>query len=270
MKHTFGITLSGGGIKGLLHAGVLQALEENNLKPTCISGASAGAMVGVLYASGIKPDKILEIVHNLKLFSFKSFNLKEPGFFGISPLKEQLEKYIEAKTFEELPIEFHTVATNLVEGKSKLFSSGDLVPAVLASSAFPMVFSPVDINGHLYADGGITNNFPVDAIRDRCKYLLGVYASPLHEIKEQKLSNSVKVADRVYHIAVNYSSSLKFGTCDKVINPKGLEKYGTFEMNKADKIFEIGYNAANDSINQIKNDISDLELNPIQLFFRKF
>ncbi len=269
MNHTFGITLSGGGVKGLAHAGVLQALDEHDLKPTCISATSAGAMVGALYASGIKPHDMLAIISDIKLFSFRSFNLRSPGFFDISPLEKALKKNILAETFDELPIEFHVIATNLETARSTTFSNGKLLPAILASSAFPMVFNPIEINGNLYADGGITNNFPVNVIRENCKYLLGVYVNPLYEVERKKLASSMKIADRVYRIAINYSSSLKFNICDKMINPRGLSQFGTFDMNKADKIFEIGYNTATDAIKEMKKGVEDSELNPIQRFFSK-
>lgn len=269
MEHTFGITLSGGGIRGIAHAGVLQALEENGLQPTCISGASAGAMVGALYASGVKPFEILEILNHTSFFGFHNFNWRKPGFFNLSFLESLLKKHMKIKRFEDLPIEFHTVATNLITANTRVFSEGEIIPAVIASSSFPLVFSPIEIDGVLYSDGGITNNFPVNVIRNKCEHLLGVYVSPLHEIDSKRLSSSLKLADRVYRIAINYASTLKFDICDKIINPVALESYAMFDLNKANEIFEIGYAVANRKIKEANKNTEGKSLDPIKRFFSK-
>lgn len=255
-KHKFGLTLSGGGVKGLAHAGALQALSDNNLRPTCISGTSAGAMVGALYAAGVDPEKILELVNSTSLFGLHNFNWRKPGFFDISFLTTILEKHLGESTFEDLPIELHTVATDLITAQSKVFSSGKLIPAILASSAFPMLFSPIHIEDGWYADGGITNNFPVNIVRQRCDKLLGIYVSPLHKVGEKSLDNTLKIVDRVYRISINYNSVQKFDTCDWVIYPEELQNYSTFDMKKASEIYEIGYKAALKIVDEIKSKVA--------------
>lgn len=254
-QHKLGLTLSGGGVKGLAHAGVLQALTENNIRPTCISGTSAGAMVGALYAAGIEPKKILEMINQISLFGFHNFTWRKPGFFDITALTEQLEKALGDTNFEDLPIELHTVATDLFSAQSKVFSSGRIIPAVLASSAFPMIFSPVKINDIWYADGGITNNFPVNIIRQKCEKLLGIYVSPLQAMGENALDSTIKIVDRAYRISINYNSIQKFDVCDWVVYPKGLENYSTFDMKKADHIYDIGYKEGLKMVEQLQDFI---------------
>lgn len=256
-KHKFGLTLSGGGVKGLAHAGALKALSDNDLHPTCISGTSAGAMVGALYAAGVKPDAILELVNSTSLFGLHNFNWRKPGFFDISFLTDILEKHLGDSTFEDLPIEFHTVATDLISAQSKVFSSGKLIPAILASSAFPMLFSPVHIDEGWYADGGITNNFPVNIVRQKCDKLLGIYVSPLHTVDQKSLDNTLKIVDRVYRISINYNSVQKFDSCDWVIYPEELQNYSTFDMKKAGEIYAIGYKAALKIVDEIKRGIDE-------------
>ncbi len=253
-KHKFGLTLSGGGVKGLAHAGALKALSDNDLHPTCISGTSAGAMIGALYAAGVKPDTILELINNISLFGLHNFSWRKPGFFDISFLTDILEKHLGDSTFEDLPIELHTVATDLISAQSKVFNSGKLIPAILASCAFPMLFSPIQIDTGWYADGGITNNFPVNIVRSKCEKLLGIYVSPLQTVDEKALDNTLKIVDRVYRISINYNSVQKFSACDWVIYPKELEEYSTFDMRKASKIYDIGYKAALKIVDEIKNE----------------
>ncbi|MBK5286757.1 MAG: patatin-like phospholipase family protein, partial [Bacteroidia bacterium] len=136
-----GIILSGGGARGFAHVGVLKALAEMDIKPGMISGVSAGAVIGAYYAAGFKLEDIVDIVSRTKLFRLLDFNFRKPGsLFTTDAVKESLEKHLDGLTFSNLEIPLTVVATDLQNGQSHYISEGNLVQAVLASSAIPVMY----------------------------------------------------------------------------------------------------------------------------------
>ena len=244
MRHKLGLVLSGGGAKGAAHIGVLKAMAEHNVEATCIAGTSAGAVVGAFYASGLEAEEILGIFKNSSLFSPSKIAFGKPGIMDLDKFLGYFEQHLKVQNFEQLKKEVYIIATDLIEGKMEIINSGSLVSAMLASSAFPLILSPFKSETTVYADGGITNNFPVEPLIEKCEYILGSYVSPLKKITADSLSNSWDVVDRAYRISNRFTSIQKFDKCTWVIRPEELEQYGTFEMNKIDKIFEIGYRHA--------------------------
>jgi NTE family protein len=197
MEYKIGLVLSGGGVKGVAHIGVLKALAEHGIYPDCISGSSAGAMVGALYASGKSPDEIFEIFQKSAIFKFSNFAVGKPGLIDLEKFKPYFSKYFPEDSYEALKYKLFICTTDLIRGRGKIFQKGPLVDTILASSAFPMVFSPYNINGTLYVDGGIVNNFPVEPLLGKCDYILGVFVNPLKKVTTNKVSNSFRVMERV-------------------------------------------------------------------------
>ncbi|MAN59682.1 MAG: patatin [Flavobacteriaceae bacterium] len=253
-----GLVLSGGGVKGVAHIGVLKALAEANIHPQLLSGSSAGALVGALYASGRTPDEILAIFKESSIFTLSNFAFGKPGIIDLSKFKKQFQRYFDTDSFESLQKTLFVAATDLVRGRNKIFQSGPVVDAILASSAFPLMFSPYDIKGTLYADGGIVNNFPVEPLLDKCDFIIGVYVNPLQKIEPSKLTNTYRVSERVYQIATRYSSLLKLERCHYVLMPQVLEQYGTFDMKKANTIYNIGYEEALKAMPEITSALEAL------------
>ncbi|MCB9201775.1 MAG: patatin-like phospholipase family protein [Flavobacteriales bacterium] len=254
-KHNLGIVLAGGGVKGAAHLGVLQALEEHKIRPTCVAGTSAGALVGAFYACGYSPKEILELVTKNNFFKLDAFSWTKPGMLDSFSLLDAFRPYFENKTFESLDIELHIVATDLVRGVEKVFTSGEIYRPLLASCAFPFVFAPVEIEDTLYADGGIINNFPVEIVTAKSENVLGIYVSPLRRITKNQLNNTLDVTDRAYRITNRYSSLKKLNDCTWIINPVELENYGTFTISKIMEIYELGYQYGLEIIPKIKADL---------------
>ena len=167
--YKIGIALSGGGIKGLCHAGVLKALEEMGIKPDILSGVSAGAVVGALYADGYSPDEIATLFEDISFRQMTKFRIPDGGIFRIDAFEDFIFKNLRAKTFEELKIPLRIVATNLDKGISVVFDKGNLIDPVVASCSVPVLFTPKKINGVYYVDGGVLKNFPVSTIHDDCE-----------------------------------------------------------------------------------------------------
>lgn len=174
-KYNIGYALSGGGAKGFAHLGALKALEERNLKPDILAGTSAGAVAGVLYADGYTPEEIIELFNHTKFKQFVELTFPTTGLFRPTGLYDFLKKNLRAKTFDQLQIPFIAVATDWEKGATVNFSEGDkLIDSVVASCCVPLIFSPININGRPYVDGGIFKNLPASTIRKQCRVLFGV------------------------------------------------------------------------------------------------
>jgi NTE family protein len=247
---TIGLILSGGGSKGIAHAGVLKFFNEVGIKPCDVAGTSSGAIVSSLYAWGKSPEEILEFFKSIYFFHWKHFTFRKPGFIDSEAFREYFTSIFKDATLGDMPIKMHLTATDLVSGKLRIFGpETKIADAVLASSAFPGIISPYEIDGRLYSDGGIINHFPTDILQGRCETLIGVYVSPIQKIEASDLKTIKSVTTRAYDLLSANSNMQKFTLCDWVISPDELALYSTFETNKAkmDEIFMIGYEAARKS-----------------------
>ncbi|MCK0131620.1 patatin-like phospholipase family protein [Flavobacteriaceae bacterium F08102] len=238
-----GIVFSGGGARGAAHIGVIKALEEHGIHPTHVSGASAGAIVGALYAVGVPWVEMLNFFKTISIFQTNRYARKKPGFINSEKFYNDLKTYFPNDNFSVLEKNLFVTAVNVIDGSEKIFSKGPLIKPIIASASFPGVFTPTEINGAYYIDGGTLNNFPVEPLEKRCDKIIGVYVNPLKEISIKDLKHSYSVVERAYKIKANAESTAKFPVCDLIISPSDLANFGTFEMNKIDAIFNVGYTA---------------------------
>jgi NTE family protein len=252
-KHKLGIVLSGGGARGFAHIGVLKALNENGIFPDVISSASAGSIVGVLYADGYTPDEIFEIFVKLDIYKILSFYRPAFGLLKADGLQRILQKQLRAQTFEELKLPLHICATNFTKATVHYFNAGQLMPAVMASCAIPMVLKPMLIDGDFYVDGGLMNNLPVEPIQYLCDDIIGVNVNPVGEAKQ--FTSIRNYADRIMHLAVRANVQPNIAKCDIYIEPPGLMDFHLFKVSSAQKIFQTGYDHALSIIHQIKDDL---------------
>ena len=251
-KNNIGLVLSGGGVRGVAHIGAIQALEENNISPHYISGTSAGAVIGAFYAYGYKPEEILSFFKSLSLFKVSRYAFRKPGFIDTDNFYDDFRVYFPEDNFNVLQKKLFITTVNILNGEIVVFENGEIIKPLLASAAYPGLFSPVTINNSVYADGGILDNFPLAPLKLICNQIIGVYASPLSSIRSKKLKHSYNVLDRAIKINFSKSSSQKFLNCDIMIHPLKLNKFGLFDKNYLDEIFEIGYNATLKKLKEMK------------------
>lgn len=244
MERKIGLVLSGGGVRGVAHIGILQVLEELGINITHVAGVSAGSIVGALFAAGHPAKDILQFFKNTSIFKISNYAIFKPGIINTGKLIQVFNKYLEEDSFESLQKELYIIATDLEHAKSKVFHSGPLVKTILASSAFPMVFSPVTIDDVLYADGGIMNNFPIEPLEGICDRIIGVYVNPIKNLKKEDITSSFSVLERSYHLSIGASCIQKFDRFDILISPNELSQYDTFGVSHIDEIYKIGYEAA--------------------------
>lgn len=246
MKTTqnIGLVLSGGGFRGVAHIGAMQALEEAGIIANFVSGTSAGAIVGSLYAAGHSPKTIKDFFKNTPLFTFNRFTRKKAGFLDTEKFYTDLLAYFPENTFESLQKKLFVTATDLIEGKIKVFDTGELIKPLLASAAFPGVFTPVLINDQLYADGGILDNFPITPLKKYCDFIIGVDVSPIKKPKISDFKHSYNVMQRAYYLRAMPNGETKFKQCNIIIQPKELIHHSVFNPSSLDKVYEYGYQEA--------------------------
>jgi NTE family protein len=133
-------------------------------------------------------------------------------------------------------------------GTPRIFEQGPLLKPLLASAAFPGVFTPVEIDSILYADGGILNNFPVEPLLGQCKQIIGVFCNPVPQIKSEQMNTSLQVLERAFHMGMAQTSLKKFELCDLVISPSKLSEFSTFSINHIQEVHDIGYEAAKENL----------------------
>jgi len=197
-RPTIGLALSGGGARGLAHIGVLKALEDNHIPVDYIAGTSMGSIVGGLYAIGYSPkdlEWVMQSVNWQRIFrpsvdrDRKNYQQRQEeknyfvdleiglskkgpasgkGFAGGQQLMLELQRLVgnlSVEKFDDFPIPFRAVATDLNAAEPYVIDHGDLAMAMRASMAVPLVFGPVKYQGRMLADGGILDNLPVDVVR---------------------------------------------------------------------------------------------------------
>ncbi|WP_448701054.1 patatin-like phospholipase family protein [Mucilaginibacter sp. AW1-3] len=234
-----GLALSGGGIRGVAHLGVMQALTDRGIKFSHISGTSAGAIAAAFFAAGYAPKETLKIIREAHLLRQLRPSIGSTGLLSILRIEDLLKEYFPDNKFSKLNIPITVTAVDLGEGRLVYFNDGELVKCLLASCCLPGVFKPIIINGHMFVDGGILNNFPVEPLVGNCDLIIGVTCNHLAPVTE--IHSFGQMVDRAAMLAINASLDNHKQLCDVVIEPHGLGTYGIFDTNYAEYIYMIGY-----------------------------
>lgn len=244
--YKIGLVLSGGGARGFAHAGALLALEEVGIKPDIIAGVSAGSVVTAMYASGMTPHDIVASFADVKFGDFAELGVPRDGFFSMDGFKKFLKRNISYERIEDLPMPAVICATDLDNNKPVAFTEGKIVDCVAASCSIPIVFKPVKINGVTYVDGGVLANLPAWALRDQCKYLIGINCSPLP--RRGKPSSIMDIAHRTYDLLVKNNSQPQMELCDIAISIDDIASYKVFNLKEIKRVFRTGYDTTLSSL----------------------
>lgn len=250
-----GIVLSGGGIRGIAHLGVLKAFKNAGITFSHISGTSAGSIAGAFFASGIDPEEGLDIFIKAKLLRFVRPAVGSLGLINIENTAALLKEHLPIDNIEDLKIPLTIAATNFSDGRLVYFEQGPLIRAVLASSCIPGIFKPIMIDEQMYVDGGILNNFPIEPLLNNCDYIIGSSCNHLNVV--DKITNITALMKRAGVMSVNKDMEQKVAFCNALIEPKGMGDISTFDMKKAETIYWLAYE---ETLKTIKNNESLREL----------
>lgn len=250
---SIGICLSGGGARGAAHIGVLRALEEHGISPTHVSGASAGSIVGALYAYGHSPKMIWNIIHETEILSVLKLRFGL-GLMDLSKLRIILSEFFAEDNFDSFLKEFFVCVSNINTGDWEIIRSGGLFQAIEASCAIPLVFKPVKIGEQYYCDGGLLNNLPVEPLKYRCDKVIGVNIVPVYP--KQDLDGMFDMAERSIDLVINSNTRLRKQMCDAMIEIKGIEDYPMYDVSKMEEMYELGYEHTLQKISEIQTLIA--------------
>lgn len=282
-KPKIGLVLSGGGAKGFAHIGVLKILEKAGVKIDFIGGTSMGAVVGGLYASGYNATQIDSIFSNTDFdqliqdyiprssksffekrndemyaltLPFNKFKVGVPlafsrGMYNYCLLSRLTHKVRFVRDFDKLPIPFFCIATDIEKGEQVLLKNGYLAQAIFASSAFPSLYSPVEIDGKLMIDGGVINNYPVEEIRKMgADIVIGVDVQD--DLKDRSsLNDASKILVQISNIDMIKVMEKKIKLTDIYIKPK-VSEFGVISFVDGKEIQMKGELAATAVFEQLK------------------
>ncbi len=266
-----GLTLSGGGAKGLGHIGILKAIDSAGLKIDYVTGTSMGSIVGSLYAAGYSADQLETIARSLdwdvllsNSSSLRSLIMEEKTEYGKyavelpwvdhkfllpSGIIESEELWIKfnelffpvynIKDFTKFPIPFKCIAADIGSGEAIVLDKGEIVTAIRSSMAIPSVFTAVEDQGHKMVDGGIVRNFPVkDVRRMGADIVIGSNVSS-GLLSREKVSNALQVLLQVAFFKEAADTKEEIRLCDIYI-PVPVEQYSFSSFNKATEIIDTG------------------------------
>lgn len=270
-----GLVLSGGGAKGFAHIGVLKEIEKAGLKLDYIGGTSMGAVVGGLYATGYSANEIDSIIcsldfkkllqdiipRNQSSFFEKQYGEKHLVTFPVSGAKISLPKAIakgqsvynelnrlfesvhNTSDFDELPIPFFCVATDLETGTIKVFDEGQLATAIRASASLPSLLDPMEVDGVAYIDGGVADNFPVEEMQRRgIDIIIGVDVQGTLDTSEE-IQTVLDVLNQIVNYQMYGRDEEKINQLDVHIRPD-LGTYGVTSFDDAKAIIKLGEETA--------------------------
>jgi len=245
-----GISLSGGGSRGIVHIGILKAIDEAGIKLSMVTGTSAGAIVGAFYCSGYSPDGIMEIIRETKLIKYVRPAISRSGLLKLETIESIFNLYLKNDSFDALSIPLVVATTNVRNGANVFLHDGPLIKSVLASCAVPVIFEPIKLNGEFYIDGGVLNNLPVEPMIGHCDIILGSNCNPISE--NYSPGNMRSLLERSLLMAINVNTFTKKDLCDIFMEPEGLKNFGGFDFSKSNEIFNIGYEYGKSMVGNIK------------------
>jgi NTE family protein len=284
-RYRLGLALSCGAAKGLAHIGVIQVLEEEGLQVDVVAGASMGAYVGSIWATGVdgqEMERLAREVHG----KWGLAKLVDPvfpprrGFILGEAIKRRLQKTVGDLHFEQLPRPIHVVATNLFTLERVIFNRGPVAPAVHASIAIPGVCAPVEIDGETYIDGGIADPLPVSVLESLgCDVIVAVNTIPTpafmrvvqereHELEVLRgrrpvrrflnrhlnyfaRGNVLDIMMRAVHGAQIRVAEEACRHADVVMRPLAVDAHW-YEFNQPGKFIALGRRVAQEHVAQIK------------------
>ena len=252
------IVLSGGAARGFAHVGVIKALEANGLRPDLIVGASAGSIVGALYASGLAASEVEAAVERMNPSTFSDLTLPGlgivPGSLGMfrgDELHRFIDREVKHHLIEDFPTRFAAVATDLETGSPAIFNAGDVGRAVSASSAVPGLIAPARIAGKLYGDGQISSPLPVEVARKLGAQRV-IAVDVIYPPTDAALTSSMRVVFQAFTIAAYRIKQFEVAMADVVIAPDLGHTSGQMSFNHRARLISAGEEAALRALDRLR------------------
>jgi len=275
-RPTIGVALEGGGALGEAHIGVLKWFEEHHIPVDYIAGTSMGGLVGGLYATGKSSDQLRDILKTADWplllggetpYQDLSFRRKEdarqipnaiqvglkhgatlpPGLNSGHQVNLMIDRetlpYSSVHSFDDLPIPFRCVSTEIVSGKPYVFQNGSLSDAMRATMSIPGVFAPVRRSNQIFVDGGLVDNLPTDVVRKMGAEVVIAVHLQISTVAADQIQSAFSILGRSVELVIAETEIRGMAGADLVVKAN-VEKYTTMDYEKVDELIKIGYEAA--------------------------
>jgi NTE family protein len=246
------LSLSGGGLRGAAHVGAIKFLEEQGVEITAVSGSSAGAIVGLFLASGLRSDEMLNFLKSLEkkeLFAWASGAI---GIFKMERLEKKLEETLKIDSYRDLKIPFYTCVTDIDTGDAHYMSSGNPIAYTIASSTITPLFSAKKIGEYSYIDGGFSDNLPVKPLKSYYEKSLAININPL---RGEDLSTFKSLAIRSILIMIRSNSMPAKKLADAFFEVKGVANMHLFDFSEIEMAYEAGYNELKENWDELSKKL---------------
>lgn len=256
-----GLALGGGGAKGIAHLAFLDKLDEMGIVPVAVSGTSMGAIIGAIYCSGMKAKDMMAYLAHMdedassgrKRRLLLRLSTASPSYRGVF-MKRMVESMLPVKTFEELKIPLKIIAVDFYTLEEKVFSSGSLVDAVMASAALPRGVYPYKIGEHYYIDGGAINIVPANVIKDDCDVLVAIDVSSIVPTDPDKKPTGKHARTAMIVACSKALLAYKMQEAGTDLFYKVIfDNIGTLDFHKYKEAYEVGQKYTN----QFEKDLKD-------------
>lgn len=256
MNKRIGLTLGGGGARGLCQIEFLKVFDELGIKPSIISGCSIGAIIGAFYAAGFSAVEIEKMVYDIGLtdlaklidFSFLSFS----SFVKGKGVEKFLREKLPVSSFEELEIPLKIVATNFWEEKMVIFDEGDLISSIRASIAIPGIFEPIVKDDIVLIDGGVFNNLPYEIIDDQCDYMIAIDVSGIQ---------SKPVKPKIPNMLDNFTGALRIMQNSVIKHQMMINKPDLYIRPELRDFHILEFENAKKIMHSVKSDVVEFKKN---------
>lgn len=275
-----GLALAGGGVKGAAHIGIIQALEENNIKVDMISGTSSGSIVASLYAMGYNAKEML----NLFNYSAKAMIESNPSYifssmrenkslmvdgmrsgYNIETILNEIARYKNIERIGELQLPTIIPTVDIKDGKEYIFTNAEMEgekyikdisvgKAVRASASFPVYFAPLKFEDHIFVDGGVLNNVPISELKKAgADKVIGV----------NFFVQDISVRNNMYSIAIRTIDIMSNKIAEKDLKKSDYTividtgEIRILDISKINKCYKRGYEYTMEHIDEIKKIIAD-------------
>ena len=250
-RPSVGLALSGGTAKSVAHIGVVEALTKNGIPIDCIAGTSGGAIVAAIIAAGVSVDELKEVASTLRWKDLARLTWPRLGLLNNSGINKFLTEFLGDLTFDEMKIPLAIVGTDLLTGEKEVFLKGKVAQAAMISCSIPNVFQPIELNGTLYADGGLVEYLPVETVQGFDPDVVIAVNLGHRTGRSPRPRHLLHMAMRVTGIAAKQNTRLSETKADIVIRPS-TATFPSFDLMASSRLVQVGYDAAMERLADIR------------------
>jgi NTE family protein len=259
-----GIALGGGFARGIAHIGVLKVLEEEGIAVQMVAGTSVGAIMGAAYCSGVTVAELEELADRVRFTSFARWTLSRYGFASNDRMITFLQRVLKVHKFEELQIPLGVTATDFKTGAGTVFTTGSIIDPVRASSAYPGMFLPVEIDGRWLVDGMLSYPVPTKPVRDMgAERVIGVHLKGQWS-KSKAPRHMLDVVGQSFAIAQDMMSSVWKSAADIVIEPD-VAGFDYDDFKRSRELIRVGELAMRNAMPEVRRWLEEPAVLPMAM-----